>query len=178
MKEIYLISPATIKSLTNIDENVHEKFLVSAIRESQNVALQTCIGTSLLNKLKNLIEIGEIDLPANAKYKELLDNYITYFLMYQTISKLIPIIGFKLDNIGVFTTSDEHVQQVSFKNVFEMQEYYTQQASFYLKRLEDFLKSNKADYPELEDCFGMQPELNSSEQYSCLFLGGKRGRKL
>ena len=81
MKQILLTNEDFVRSITLIDNNVQSKFLLSAIREAQEVGLQEIIGTSMMNKLKSLVDDGSINEENNIYYKSLLDEaqlYIAY----------------------------------------------------------------------------------------------------
>ena len=81
MKQILLTNEDFVRSITLIDNNVQSKFLLSAIREAQEVGLQEIIGTSMMNKLKSLVDDGSINEEYNIYYKSLLDEaqlYIAY----------------------------------------------------------------------------------------------------
>ena len=74
MKQILLTNEDFVRSITLIDNNVQSKFLLSAIREAQEVGLQEIIGTSMMNKLKSLVDDGSINEENNIYYKSLLDE--------------------------------------------------------------------------------------------------------
>lgn len=174
MKEIYLISPTTIKSYSNLNDNTHEKFIVESIKEAQTVGLQPVIGSALLNKLKENISAGTL----SGQYKTLVDDYVSYYLIYQTVARLIPVVQFKVDNLGIFVTEDTNTQTLSFKDTFAMKDYYQSQADFYLKRLTEYLKVNRSLFPELKSTNDMTPQIDEdSNYYNCMWLGGKRGRR-
>ena len=61
MKQILLTNEDYVRGITLIDNNVQSKFLLSAIREAQEVGLQEIIGTSMMKKLKSLVDDGSIN---------------------------------------------------------------------------------------------------------------------
>ena len=73
MAEILLSSENFIKSVTNISDNVSGKYILTSLREAQEVGLKNIIGDCLLEKLKVLIKSG-IDAQENVKYKYLLNK--------------------------------------------------------------------------------------------------------
>ena len=52
---IMLISPSEVKAASYLGDNFDEQMLGQAIREAQEVHLQSIIGTALLEKLKDLV---------------------------------------------------------------------------------------------------------------------------
>ena len=97
--------------------------------------------------------------------------------MYQTISDLTPIIGVKLTNLGVVISNDEHLTNLSQSERELVKNYYSQRAEFYGKRLQDFLKNNYTDFPELKGCGCNAINANlESVNESGLWLGGYRSK--
>lgn len=165
----YFITPNDVKDLTNISDNLSEKYILTAIREAQQTELTTVLGIHFITKLEEAVNKGEVP----ERYSELLDNYILYFLCYNVISKLIPIASVKIDNAGAITTGDEKVENLSLDEVFRLQDYYTQKSDYYKMRLQRYLMANRTKYPEL-DCTS---EIHSAYS-SPIFLGGKRGKHI
>lgn len=165
----YFITPTDIKDLTNISDNLSEKYILTAIREAQQTELTTVLGIHFITKLEEAVNKGDVP----ERYTELLDNYILYFLFYNVISKLIPVASVKIDNAGAVTTGDEKVENLSLDEVFRLQDYYTQKSDYYKMRLQRYLNANRTKYPEL-DCTS---EIHSAYS-SPIFLGGKRGKHI
>lgn len=69
-KEYLLVSETFVKSVTSISDNVSGKYIQSSIREAQEIALKSILGTCLLDKLKELGLAKELDDPANIAYKD------------------------------------------------------------------------------------------------------------
>lgn len=176
MTKILLISEDYIKTNSGLNDNVWGSYLTPAIREAQDIKLQQILGSSLYKSLLEKVGNGAIRNDDFKPYKTLLDDYVQIYLMYQTISDLVPIIGVKLTNLGVVVSNDEHLTNLSQSERELVQTYYEQRAEFYGKRLQEFLKDNGTDYKELEDCKDIHPTLNTVAETG-LWLGGIRGRK-
>lgn len=175
-EKILLTSANFIKSNSNISDNISDKFLQSAIRESQDFTIQSIIGSALYNKIKQLISDNTIKDEVNAIYKGVLD-IIQYAMLYDVMSKLCIITSVKLDNTGAYQTNDVNVQSVSLKDAFSMQDYYTNKMNFYIKRLQMYCIENKSDLKELSEnkCTEMHSNIYSSASTS-VWLGGARGK--
>ena len=175
MLEILLTSENTVRSYSNLDCNTQSKFLLSAIRESQEVGLQSIIGTALLRKLKALVGSGEISQEGNEAYKDLLD-YAQMYLVYQSIVNVCLIATVKLSNGGAQMTSDENLTTLNINDLFIIQKHYQDKADFFAKRLQAYILQNKGLLPELteNDCVNMRANLYSAASTG-LWLGGKRG---
>lgn len=175
MTKILLISEDYIKTNSGLNNNVWGSYLTPAIREAQDIKLQQILGTPLYKSLMEKAENGAIRNDDFKPYKTLLDEYVQIYLMYQTISDLVPIIGVKLTNLGVVVSNDEHLTNLSQSERELVQTYYEQRAEFYGKRLQEFLKDS--DFEELEECADIHPTLDTVAETG-LFLGGARGKKI
>ena len=175
MTNILLISEDTLKTYSHLNDNVFGKSLTPAIITAQDIYLQKFLGSCLYKKVLELVENGGIRNENYAMYKELLDNYIANFLIYQTLANLIPEISTKITNMGLVTSSDEHVQNVTQGERDLVMGQYQKYADAYCKMMQDFLKENRDSFPELNCCGS--PTLDSSAETG-LFLGGRRGSKL
>ena len=175
-KYIYLTSENFIKSNSTINDNIDNKYLQSAMRESQEINLQSLIGTRLLRKLQNLVKTNEIENSGNTIYKECVDQ-CQYFLLYHTVAKLVMITGIHISNFGPNSPSDENMDKVYFSELGNVEQYWVNKADHYGLMLQNWLLENRNSLPEL--CKKKVSELHSNlySAASCgLFLGGARGR--
>lgn len=179
MNNILLISEDTLKTYSNLNRNTFGDWILPAIRESQEMGLMPIIGECLYNKICELVADGSISDELFVAYKDLLDDKIQPYLIYKTLSNIIPIINGKLANIGTVTTNDEHIVNLSQGEADLLKTYYSERCDFYTKRLQDFIKNNASAFPEIAcGCGNMQPNLDSSENSVGLWLGGSRGKKI
>ena len=176
MTKILFIGEDFIKTNSGLNDNVWGSNLTPAIREAQDIKLQQILGSAIYQSLLDKIADGSIKNSDFKPYKALLDDYIQVYLMYQTISDLVPILGVKLTNLGVVVSNDEHVTNLSQSERDLVQTYYAQRAEFYGKRLQEYLKENCKDFKELNDTYDIAASLDSVAETG-LFLGGVRGRK-
>ena len=173
MTNILLISEDTLKTYSHLNDNVWGKSLTPAIITAQDIYLQKFLGSCLYKKVLELVENGGIRNENYAMYKELLDSYITNFLIYQTLANLIPEISTKITNMGLVVSNDEHVQNVTQGERDLVMGQYQKYADAYCKMMQDFLKENRDSFPELNCCGA--PNLDSSAETG-LWLGGTRSK--
>ena len=178
MNDILFTSPEFIRSVTIVSDNLQDKYILSSIREAQDIDFQQVVGSRLYKKLKNLVEDESITFEGMAYYRELLDK-AQYFIAYQTLANLTVNSTFKINNVGVNTISDENVQSASLSDTFKLSKYYVDKADHYKKMLQKWLLKYKGKFPELQkqDVSELSAEVHSAA--SCnLFLGGARGKQL
>ena len=173
MTNILLISEDTLKTYSHLNDNVWGKSLTPAIITAQDIYLQKFLGSCLYKKVLELVENGGIRNIKYAMYKELLDNYIANFLIYQTLANLIPEISTKITNMGLVVSNDEHGQNVTQGERDLVMGQYQKYADAYCKMMQDFLKENRDSFPELNCCGST--DLDSSADTG-LWLGGIRSK--
>ena len=174
MKKVLFTNENYIRSVTNIDTNVESKFLLSAMREAQDVHLQQIMGKTMADKLSNLILNDELNTESNLAYRNLVDE-CQLFLAYQAVAILCFTTNVKISNGGLQQTSDENLATLDVKDTFTIQQHYQDKADFYAKRLQEYILDNKASLPEIGErkCNQMNAELHSAASNS-LWLGGMR----
>lgn len=177
-KEILLISTQFVKEVTQIQDNLSDKILIPAIREAQEMGLRNIIGYAMLQKLKSLIESGDIGEEGNAKYKELL-SFARYYLVYRTLSALPMLASLKIANMGVVRAYDESIQQTTLDENIRLADYFQNKADEYCLHLQRYLCDQANEFPELgESEYNQNKAQLSSSASTGLWLGGIRGKNI
>ena len=176
MKDILFTTADFIRSVTIVSDNLQDKYILSSIREAQDIEFQQVIGTRLYNKLKMMVEDESILFDFNVHYRELLDK-AQYFIAYQTLANLTVNSTYKINNIGLNTISDENVSTPSLSETFKLAKYYVDKADHYKMMLQNWLLKNKSYFPELLKSDISELSANVHSAASCnVFLGGARGK--
>lgn len=180
MTDTILTSEQFVKSFTNISDNLENKYLRPAIVEAQEFQLQKIVGSALYRKLLDYVNrtsgLVVKPNPADARFVRLL-NVAQYLIAYQAVADVLPRISVKVANMGAIMTGGEHIQQLSMNDVFRMAQEYRNKAAAYTDTLQRFLRENRADYPELDECGCGDVPANLSTSFDCgIVLGGVRGR--
>ena len=176
MKDILFTTADFIRSVTIVSDNLQDKYILSSIREAQDIEFQQVVGTRLYNRLKMMVEDETILLDFNVHYRELLDK-AQYFIAYQTLANLTVNSTYKINNIGLNTISDDNVTTPSLSDTFKLSKYYTDKADHYKMMLQNWLLKNKSYFPELLKSDISELSANVHSAASCnVFLGGARGK--
>ena len=144
MSKVLLISEETLKSETILNDNIGSEYLRPAIETSQDIYLHQLIGSHLLDTLCQMVVEGNIP----AKYKELLDDYITPFLKFKVCSEITLELAYKYRNAGIVQTQTDYVSNTIMKDAQTMMNFYDQRANFFAIRLTDYLCANNNSFPE------------------------------
>lgn len=148
MARIYFISCSYLKSHTTLNDNIDDNLLNSAIWEAQTIHIQQTIGSRLFNKILNLIETNDINLPVNADYKTLLDNYVVDCTAYWAWVECIPYLAMKTVNKGIERQNSEWSNAAAINEIEYLRDDIRNKAEFYTRRLSDFILENRIHYPE------------------------------
>lgn len=177
MNNILLISEDFIKTHSALSDNYFGKYLTPSIVEAQDMGLQMVIGSCLYNKLLSLVGDGSIQLPENAAYKGLLDDYIQQYLLYRVLSSTIIYANIKLANVGTVVANDEHIVNLSQKDIDLITQDMRNKCAFYQRRLQEFLIKNCQLFAELDACAcdRMKANLTSAEKTG-IWLAGMVGK--
>lgn len=168
--KIFLVSPDDVKAASNINYNVDDGDVSSAIRTAQNIYLRDIIGDRLLEAIQDMVS-GDT-LSEHPAYEELLDNYITEYLTYKACVEVCVPISIKIRNIGLSQDFDANIQAAQLRNIAEVADYYETQAIDKCNRMIDFLLQNRSAFPELDmHCVcGEEPNLKKRANTQ-LYLG-------
>lgn len=178
MKNVYLVSEDTIKSNSELNDNIFGKTLGPAIRNAQEEKLLPIIGEALYDAILSKVADASIASTANTQYKALLDNWIQPFLIEEVLAEIIPILASKMGNLGVVHSKDEYVETLSSDEVERFRKYHQNRADFRCGRLQRYILDNRKLFKELDDntCHQIKSSLHSAASTS-LWLGGYRARK-
>lgn len=160
IKDVLLEAPDDIKAATYVNNNVDDKMLGSALKETQEIHLQSIIGSNLFYRLQelvfNAIEGNEdnIDDEENAVYKTLLDDYVQPYIEAKVQAVLPLMVTYKTRNLGLTKADDDNVKSAEAKDIMLVQNRYNSVADRYATALSKYLCKNKTSYPELDspDC--------------------------
>ena len=139
-----LINPQYIKQYSTVGDNVDDNYITPAIIDAQLMGLQPIVGTMLYDCLCEMVDTKTV----TTEYQELLDNYITPYLLNKTQAYLLMNLFAKQRNAGVVQYLDVNQQQIDISQVKFLKADFESKATFYAQRLADFLCANSQVYPE------------------------------
>lgn len=171
---VILVSEKTLKERTLINDNVDGIYILPAIQICQDVDLQTVIGPVLVKKLQSLVADGTIENAENKKYKDLLDNYVTPYMCWQTMTAIQINLNFKFSNSGMVQNQDDRKSNIDYRSGKELMKQYEHYANAYAMKLKNFLCSHVNEYPEYRQCEDFEGE---EEPMLCsIYLGDNYNR--
>jgi len=150
MGQVYFISETKLKDYTSISENVDSGSLRQAIRTSQLINAQETLGTSLYNKLIDLVDTGDISSPSNSVYKSLLDDYVVDVVIQYSLFYALDDFIFKFMNVGLVQGSSEQGSPLDINTFKMIKNGAKDRAEFFDNRLREHLFNNENLYPAYE----------------------------
>lgn len=155
----YLISPTTMKKRGLVTDPTLEYLCKVAIETAQKIGLRGVIGDCLIEKIQYLVSTQDdvtgdylINLSEYAHYKNILQNQITDYLVYETMSEIIIPMRDKMRNAGVVNTTDTNYQQPDFNEITYTKRYWEDKSSYFATRLREYIEENISFYPEYNGC--------------------------
>ncbi len=129
-----------------LDGNVDTDKFIQFIKIAQEIDVQQIMGTKMYDGLTTAIP--NIDLPANARWKTVLDDYIAPMLIWYAQSNYMPFAAYQIKNGGVFKHTSENAQSVDKNEIDFLVEKARTNAEWYSRRFIDFMSFNQTTYPE------------------------------
>lgn len=151
---ILLISEDILKKNTILNDNVDGKYILPAIKMSQDIDLEELVGTPLVNSLKylineNLIPSQDVLEPVFSFATTLLDDFIIPYLSWQTLKNIQININYKLTNSGVIENNDLNKAKISFNDGKSLITQYERYATAYALKLKQFICDNSSKVAEI-----------------------------
>jgi hypothetical protein len=165
MNKTLLISEEYLKKTSTISLNVETFLLRQSILDAQNLHLQDVLGTSLMEKIQNLVTDSTIEEEVNAKYKALLDGYIVDVVSRWAVVECLPNIRFKIMNKSVTVQDSEDSVAADINEFKYFQKILSNKAEFYSQRLTKYLQVNNTWYPEYYESRTFDETYPKTDQY-------------
>jgi hypothetical protein len=174
-QNIFLISERTLKKRSLISDPTLSVYLKPAIECAQKIGLRAIIGDCLLNKLQMLVYTKDdntgkylIELPEFVHYKTLLQNEITDYLCYATMSEIVIPARDKFRNAGIVNGVDNNYQQPGFDEITYVKRYFDDKAQYFGTVLREKIEEHLGWYPEYNGCGSCGNKNGKQEKiYNC-----------
>ena len=147
MATVLFINRTDLVRNSILDGNVDTDKFIFFIKTAQEIHIQNYLSTKMYDALTAAIVAG-IDLPANARWKTLLDEYVVPMLIWFTQVDYIPFASYQIRNGGMFKHRSENADTVSKEEVDYLVEKARTNAEWYSRRFIDFMAFNQTTYPE------------------------------
>ena len=163
MSYVLFISEEKLKDSTAINLNVDPNLLLPYVRQAQKLYVEPKLGTNLTQKIKDLIIAGTLNLPVNAAYKTLLDDYIGDMLPNWAFYHAVPFLRFKIENGNIYSKTSETGNALSTEESQSLREEVSNTAQYYTERMIEYVTNNLTLFPEYSTNSGadVNPDRNA-----------------
>jgi hypothetical protein len=138
---VLLVSEIKLKNFTNINKNVDMDILKSFVQMSQDIDLQTILGTRFYDHLCS--QVSSSGNTFNAEEKILVDEYIQPYLIQQAYFRAMPGIMYRPMNRAIVQGTMESAEPINIETFKYLRNVQKQQSDFYMTRLQDYLLIGK-----------------------------------
>lgn len=159
LHNVYLISESVLKKRSLITDPSLSIYIKPSIELAQKIGLRGIIGDCLLEKIQMLVTTKNkqgtgilINEDEYVHYKDLLNNYITDYLCYATMSEAVIPYRDKMRNAGIVNTVDTNYQQPAFSEVQYVKRYWNDKCEYFGARLREYIVKNIEWFPEYNGC--------------------------
>lgn len=156
-----LISENKLKAFTNINKNVDIDAIRAEISIAQDTQLQPLLGSKFYNHLLN--QITTTGNTFSADELELVNDYISPFLIQVSYHDMIPHLHYRTMNRGIVEGDMESARSVDLETMKYLRSVQKQRADFYKMRMLDYLITGRGqnkfpDYLNYNQLDGMLPD--------------------
>ena len=161
----YLISTASLKELSLIENNVESNKLSVMINRVQKTQLEPTIGTALFKRLLEDVENNTL----TGVYETLMNDYVIDFLVVCCELEYVVSGANKMMNMGVAKYNPQDTQQNTIPQNNDVRDNLKKHRNAYRNSLVGYLMDNKEDFPEYDNFVcnneNINPEGKQQEPY-------------
>ena len=144
MANVLFISETFLKQNTQVSDNVDVKYIRESILWAQDTEIQTVLGSTLYNRLKDDITNSTLA----GVYQTLVDDYIQVCLKHYVTAECLAMAHYKITNKGLQIQDSEQSSPASTSSVNFLVEKETNKAEWYKQRLINYLCENSSSFSE------------------------------
>jgi hypothetical protein len=171
MNNTLLISEVQLKKGTTINNNIDAEFIRAQIFYCQERFIKPVLGEDLYDEIVNQVSGSSLSSANQIIY----NKYLVNALVNYTAGEVLPLIHYRIDNIGVHNRSDSNFQPVDHKEVEYLALQYKNQGAFFCEQLTKYLWDNQTTYPLYmqgnDEAYKMKPSHNATR--SSFYLGNR-----
>ena len=144
MAEALLIQPIDLKRFTFVDGNLDVDKILQFVKISQDIHIQSYLGTDLLNKLKADITNNTL----SGVYLSLLEDYVKPMVIHWSMVEYLPFAAYNVTNKGMYKSTSENAETVEKNEVDFLIQKSRSLAENYSQRFVDYMVYNQSSFPE------------------------------
>ena len=146
MATVLFINRTDLVRNSIMDGNISTDKFIQFIKLSQEIDVQQILGTNMYDGLTTAIP--NIDQPANARWKVILDDFVVPMLIWYAQANYYPFAAYQVRQGGVYKHTSESAESVSKSEIDFLVEKARTNAEWYSRRFIDYMSFNQTLFPE------------------------------
>ena len=148
MATVLLISETKLKAYSTLNQNIDMSLLVSTIYLSQELGLQTLIGTKGYDYYMELVKSVQLSGGTMSQPDRImLDDYIAPYLIHRAYYEAMPEVFARKMNKAITIGNTDQGTSIDIKGMSYLREIEQGRYEFYAQRLLDRVQAFPSDYP-------------------------------
>jgi len=172
MESTLLISVNDILHYTTISGDIDVNKINPHIYNAQILYLEPILGSSLYEKIIDLVNTNDITGSTYTDYNILLLNYITPSIVFHTMELFIPMNSFQISDGGTFQFTPSNASFSQLDEIEKITNKYRIIGSKYDKKLSDYLCKYSSLYTEYTNNDGLVSKTENTMRIGGWYLGG------
>ena len=144
MANILFVKDTDVKRWSALSGNVDTDKYIQYMYIAQDIEIHSVLGTKLYEKLKTDIEADAL----SGNYVTLVTDWIAPALIHWAVAHYLPFGSITIGNSGVFRHQPENSVSLSSNEIDNLVDEERKLATYYTKRLDDYLCNNSSLFPE------------------------------
>lgn len=170
MENQLFINYDDIISYTSVSSNIDPNKLTAHIYNAQILYIEPILGSTLYEKMEDLISTGDINISQYTNYYNLLYNYITPSVVFHTLELFIPLNAFQLTDGGVSQHTFSNANYSPLTDIEKISQKYRTIGSKYDDKLVAYLDKNKDLFTEYINQDGLIKKTETTQRTG-LYIG-------
>lgn len=146
--KVSFITLSELKKMTYVSGSIDADKVKPYIDLAQEMHIKPYLGSKLFDKIQNLILDDELNLPANADYKHILDEFIKPMTVHYTMVEFMPVSNYTLSNSGVTKNVPTNTELIDSEEAAQLAWRSQNAADVYASRFISYIIHNQSKYPE------------------------------
>ena len=144
MATALFISRTDLVKNSILDGNTDTDLFLQYVRISQEIHIQSALGTKLYDRISADIIAGTL----TDDYLSLVTDYVQPMLIHYAMTDYLPFCAYQVKSGGIYKHSSENSETVNKEEVDFLVQKERDFAEYYCRRFVDFMDFNSTKFPE------------------------------
>ena len=158
---VLLVSSAKIKAFSQLNEGVDDALLLAGIQISQDIGLQTLLGTKFYNHILSAASGNTLSNQENI----LVQEYIQPYLIWRGVWESMGTMYYRMMNKSIIVGNTEQGNAADKSGFIYLRNIHRDRYEFYAQRLMDYIQYRPGDFPDYFSNSTLDGMFPSKENY-------------